>query len=615
MGVVYLAYHETLQTRFAVKILAPELAQNNNYVQRFLQEARTAARIIHPNIVRVFDCGATGASYYMTMEYVDGRACDRLLRERGTLTEHEALRIAVAIARALVEAGRHGIVHRDIKPANIILTSDGMPKLADLGLAKDVRTSGAKALTGSDHMLGTPYYIAPEQAESPRHVGPRADIYSLGATLYHFVTGRMPFDGETATEIMLKHIREPLPPPRDVNPNVSGRCAEVIEKMMEKDPGRRQQSATELLDDLQAVLAEITGDPSDRKRGSDRARTARRTAVVCLASAACAAALYALAGRLLPRIQARPNATQVTAADRTGIPAPTPDEGGPGKNANPPQSGERDRELAAVTARLAERATALVDSGKVLQAATMYETYSGRLAAETRDARLAAARPLQAIGRRLVEESLARTGEHRDVYDFTTPGLIRLLVEDGGMKASVESGVCVISGTTRGPEWCVNGVSAPLLDQGKGLDVSVRFMWTVWEDAGCLVLHLDGCSIGPLIVMCQTDGTDVRRLEHGYLIQSSWANAGKDLLEGRGRLPLAGNEHRKFSSLRIHVHENRRDVEFFGGTQLIGRLRFDQDISRINRVRTYFQTAATGRLFRIVLDDLTIRQHEVVSHE
>jgi len=214
MGIVYKGRHRDLDLDVAVKFLHPHLSQQPGVAERFLREARLAARLHSPGIVRVFDCGETAGHYFIVMEYVDGQSLEAHLKERPSLPVGRALQIAEAVAQALGEAlDQFGVIHRDVKPANILLTRSGQVKLADLGLAKVVTQQSAVAgPTGTGMALGTPSYMSPEQFADAAKVDHRADMFSLGATLYQMLAGRPPFRGNTFFQI-LKQVEEAEPDP------------------------------------------------------------------------------------------------------------------------------------------------------------------------------------------------------------------------------------------------------------------------------------------------------------------------------------------------------------------------------------------------------------------
>jgi serine/threonine-protein kinase len=254
MGAVFRARQKSLDRIVALKIMPPSIAKDAEYLERFQREARASARLSHPHIVQGIDVGqdpATGL-WYFAMELVDGPSLKQVLQEQKVVPEERALQIAAQAAEALEGIAKHGMVHRDIKPDNILLTPDGEVKVADLGLAK--RLADDSSITQSGNTVGTPHYMAPEQVRGRMDlVDIRSDIYALGATLFHLVTGRPPFDGETSAVIMSRHLTEPAPKANRVNPEVSEGCALLIERMMQKKPEQRIQTPAELLKQIEKV--------------------------------------------------------------------------------------------------------------------------------------------------------------------------------------------------------------------------------------------------------------------------------------------------------------------------------------------------------------------------
>jgi len=244
MGSVYLGIDSRKQ-RAAIKVLTPQLARERTYLSRFFREGQAAMKLQHDNIVRGIDIGEDSGYYFFAMEYVDGNSCLQLIEEEGALAPERASEIILQVAQALAYAHEHDIIHRDIKPENIMLTRQGMPKLMDLGLARQMGTD-MTALTRTGTAMGTPYYMAPEQVMDAKRVDERADLYSLGATWYHMLTGRAPFEGDTSFEVFQKHIKEPLKPPRAVRQGIPRAVSHTVERLMLKKPEDRIQSAAEL---------------------------------------------------------------------------------------------------------------------------------------------------------------------------------------------------------------------------------------------------------------------------------------------------------------------------------------------------------------------------------
>ena len=262
MATVYKAVQLSLDRVVAIKVLPRRLSENAEYVKLFYKEGKAAAKLNHANIVQAIDVGEANGFHYFVMEYVRGHTLYDELAAGKVFTEAEALRVIIQIARALKHAHSQGLIHRDVKPKNVMITDEGVAKLADMGLARSAAdVEAAKAEAG--RAFGTPYYISPEQIRGEMNVDFRADIYSLGATLYHLVTGRVPFEGATPVAVMQKHLKEPLVPPDHVNTKLSAGIGEVVEVMMAKDRSRRYASTEDLLLDLEAIAA---GEPPPQAR-------------------------------------------------------------------------------------------------------------------------------------------------------------------------------------------------------------------------------------------------------------------------------------------------------------------------------------------------------------
>jgi serine/threonine-protein kinase len=254
MATVFLAQQESLDRPVAIKVLPTKFSDNEEFIDRFYKEGRAAAKLNHPNIVQAYDVGCSGDHHYFVMEYVDGETVfDRVEKEK-QLSEKEATKILRQVALALQHAHDAGFIHRDVKPKNIMITPKGEVKLADLGLARalsDLETAEAEA----GRAYGTPYYISPEQIRGKIDITPAADIYSLGATIYHLVTGQVPFPGKNPSDVMHRHLKQPLVPPDHLNASLSAGFSQIIEMMMVKDVHQRYQNATDLLNDIDAVTA------------------------------------------------------------------------------------------------------------------------------------------------------------------------------------------------------------------------------------------------------------------------------------------------------------------------------------------------------------------------
>jgi len=252
MATVYKAKQVSLDRMVALKKLPTKFSQNPQFIERFFAEGRAAASLNHPNIVQAFDVGNEGDLYYFVMEYVDGRTVHEDIVEHKRFDEKLAVEIIIQVAEALEHAHGMGLIHRDVKPKNIMITKEGVVKLADMGLARaisDVEAAEAEA----GRAFGTPYYISPEQIRGEKDIGPPADIYSLGTTLYHMVTGAVPYEGKSPSAVMHKHLKSELVPPDHVNPKLSAGISEVIEMMMAKKAKHRYQNCSDLLVDLRAL--------------------------------------------------------------------------------------------------------------------------------------------------------------------------------------------------------------------------------------------------------------------------------------------------------------------------------------------------------------------------
>jgi serine/threonine-protein kinase len=252
MAKVYKAKQLSLDRSVAIKVLPKQHSQNPQFIERFFAEGRAAAQLNHPNIVQAFDVGRAGDVYYFVMEYVEGRTVHDDIVKHKRYAESEALEIVIQVAEALEHAHSKGLIHRDIKPKNLMISKEGVLKVADMGLARAISDKDA-AEAEKGKAFGTPYYISPEQIRGEVDIGPPADIYSLGATLYHMVTGSVPFEGKNPTAVMHKHLKADLVAPDHVNPKLSNGISEVIEMMMAKKAASRYQNCTDLLVDLRAL--------------------------------------------------------------------------------------------------------------------------------------------------------------------------------------------------------------------------------------------------------------------------------------------------------------------------------------------------------------------------
>ena len=253
MGEVWLARQKTMDRKVALKLLSRKFTLDSQFVERFLSEVKISAKMDHPNMVTAFDAGCDDDIYYLAITYVDGLTLEDKLEELGVFDEKSAINVTLDIAKALKYAwDDYQIIHRDIKPANIMIDKKGVGKLMDLGISKSIQEETNLTMTGT--IIGTPYYMSPEQGIGDKNLDFHTDIYSLGATLYHLVTGEVPFQATTALGIVSKHITEPFPPPQHKNKHVSDECSALLEIMMGKEPALRQGSWDLVISDMELVL-------------------------------------------------------------------------------------------------------------------------------------------------------------------------------------------------------------------------------------------------------------------------------------------------------------------------------------------------------------------------
>ncbi|RME75176.1 MAG: serine/threonine protein kinase [Planctomycetota bacterium] len=250
MGQVFKARDIRRDEIVAIKILDESLSNDMDFVARFKREAEYSYRLRHPNIAGALDMGTDGDSHYLVMEYIDGIPLSEILRREGKLEESEALDIVDQLCFALDYMYQNGFIHRDIKPDNILLLPDGQVKLIDMGL---VRSADESSLTLTGSVLGTPHYISPEQASGKKELDIRTDIYSLGATFYHMITGRTPFEGENALEVLNHHIHSTPPHPLEINPNLNKRIVQLVLWMMEKKRNKRPATPLDVHEAIEKI--------------------------------------------------------------------------------------------------------------------------------------------------------------------------------------------------------------------------------------------------------------------------------------------------------------------------------------------------------------------------
>lgn len=261
MSSVYLAFQESLHRHVALKVMRSDFVGSNDHEQRFLQEARAVAQLMHPNIVQVYDIGKFESIHYIAQEYVPGSNLHSYIQRRGALPLAESVSILWQATAALQKAASIGLVHRDIKPDNILLTPDGEAKIADFGLARSRGQS--QNLTAVGVTLGTPLYMSPEQIQGLT-VDSRSDLYSLGATAYHMLSGRPPFSGETALALAMQHLQAQVPSLALLRPDLPPSLVQIVHKLLAKSPEERFASAMELARALREVVDSSLAGKADQ---------------------------------------------------------------------------------------------------------------------------------------------------------------------------------------------------------------------------------------------------------------------------------------------------------------------------------------------------------------
>lgn len=251
MAVVYKAIDSLLHRHVAIKVLSESLSNDSEFIRRFSREAQAAASLSHPNVVNVYDVGRDGYTHYIVMELVDGPTLKQHVLDNGALPIDEAVYIASQICDGLSHAHENGIVHRDIKPHNILMGSNGRVKVTDFGIA---RAASSSTITQTGSVMGSVHYFSPEQARGGV-VGEKSDIYSLGVVLYEMLTGELPFDGDSAISIALKHLQEPVVDPRKLNEHIPDNIVRIVMRALEKDPEMRYTSAKAVMQDLNYAVS------------------------------------------------------------------------------------------------------------------------------------------------------------------------------------------------------------------------------------------------------------------------------------------------------------------------------------------------------------------------
>lgn len=279
MGDVYLAEQESLDRKVAIKTLKKKIANDPKFVERFYREAKAMAKLDHPNVVRCYAVGEDHGFHYVAIEYIDGKSMQDWMNELKQLSVGDATLIILACLDALSHAHESKLIHRDIKPDNILVTSKGVVKVADLGLAKAVDEDNSMTQSGTG--LGTPLYMPPEQARNAKHVDHRTDIYALGGTFYNFLTGKFPFSGDTALELIMNKESGKFESVRKLNPEVPEKLDLLIEKMMAKNPDHRFKSCSEimaLLEEMQLESPALSFISSAERSNVSRGRSKGKNA-------------------------------------------------------------------------------------------------------------------------------------------------------------------------------------------------------------------------------------------------------------------------------------------------------------------------------------------------
>ena len=323
MSTVQLAFDQRLERYVAIKLLAEHLADDPTFVSRFRREALAAARLVHPNIVQVFDFGFDERQHqhFIVMEHVPGQSCAELLRDHGRMEVDQAVDVIVQSCRGLDYAHRNGVVHRDVKPGNLLVSDSEVVKLADFGIA---RAADQSSITQVGSVLGTAAYLAPEQARG-EDAGPRADLYSLGVVAYQLLTGRLPYEANSLSELALKQQREPAAPVDEVNPQVPPELADAVALALSLDKEERPASASLLAEAIAAAARGVEPAPTARTRNMEGT-----------------AATRVLSGRGTPTAQ-----THVAPVPATGVRGPAAARTRqlePRRSAHPPPMGTYERD-------------------------------------------------------------------------------------------------------------------------------------------------------------------------------------------------------------------------------------------------------------------------------
>ena len=252
MANVYLAYDILLKRNVAIKVLRGDLSQDEKFIRRFQREAISSSSLSHPNIVEMYDVGEDNGTYYIVMEYVEGKTLKQLLKRRGTLTITEVIDIMLQLTDGISCAHESYIIHRDLKPQNIMIKDDGRIKITDFGIAMALNST---QLTQTNSVMGSVHYLPPEQA-SGKGSTIKSDIYSMGIMFFELLTGKLPFKGDNAVEIALKHMKDEIPSVRKINPEIPQSIENIILKATAKNPKNRYDDVREMYNDIKTCMDE-----------------------------------------------------------------------------------------------------------------------------------------------------------------------------------------------------------------------------------------------------------------------------------------------------------------------------------------------------------------------
>jgi serine/threonine-protein kinase len=362
MGTVYKAKQVSMERIVALKVLSSKAVEGKNFVDRFFREAQAAARLNHRNVIGAYDAGCANGIYYFAMEFVEGATVRHLIDKEGRIEEKKSINIIAQAAEALAYLHENGMIHRDIKPENIMLDRSGTAKLCDFGLAKSVTAD--LGVTKAGFTFGTPYYMSPEQINGAKDLDIRSDLYSLGASFFHMITGRTVFDGKDLRDVLTKHLTELPASPSTLVPTLSERTCKIVLKMLEKDRKHRYQDPRQLLEDLNHILG---GREPVHARRIRRARSSfwpAAAALLLLALGVGGGVYYAL-NQGKPRPTPQPPVARHQEAPRPPAPPPAPAPPPPAPPADP-----KEPEAQALYAR----ARALQTERQFKEAKTLYES-------------------------------------------------------------------------------------------------------------------------------------------------------------------------------------------------------------------------------------------------